>query len=86
MGQFVSSKGKREGGIAFSVPSGVYYPAISLYMGASVKVNLGPHFIYQPRKLPAGLKLHPVSDLCKSPVSIEEALAKVQKRKGFSKA
>ena len=85
MGQFVISKGKREGGIAFSVPSGVYYPAISLYMGASVKVNLGPHFIYQPRKLPAGLKLHPVSDLCKSPVSIEEALAKVQKEKAFRK-
>ena len=41
MGQFVISKGKREGGVAYYIPDGVYYPAISLYMGATVKVNFG---------------------------------------------
>eukprot|EP00536_Pseudo-nitzschia_multiseries_P017402 jgi/Psemu1/264258/estExt_Genewise1Plus.C_15350011 len=55
MGEFVITKGKREGGVAFSIPDGVYYPAISLYMGATVKVNFGPHFIYNPRKLPTAL-------------------------------
>jgi len=55
MGEFVITKGKREGGVAFSIPDGVYYPAISLYMGATVKVNFGPHFIHPPRKLPTAL-------------------------------
>lgn len=85
MGEFVISKGKREGGAAFNIPDGIYYPAISLYMGAQVKVNPGPHFIYAPRKLPAGLKFQPVSDLCKPPMSVEEAITKVQKEKVFRK-
>lgn len=55
MGEFIITKGKREGGVAFVIPDGVYYPAISLYMGATVKVNLGPHFIHPPRKLPTVL-------------------------------
>jgi hypothetical protein len=46
MGEFIISKGKREGGAAFIIPDGMYYPAILLYMGASVKVNFGPHFVY----------------------------------------
>lgn len=86
MGHFVISKGKREGGAAFTIPDGIYYPAISLYMGAHVKVNTGPHFIYPPRKLPAGLKFQPVGDLCKPPITVEEAVAKVQKEKVFRKA
>lgn len=87
MGQFVISKGKREGGAAFSpIPDGVYYPAISLYMAASVKMNPGPHFIYQPRKLPSGFKLQPFSDMCKPPISVEDAVSKVQKEKTFRKA
>jgi len=57
MGEFVITKGKREGGAAFIIPDGVYYPAVSLYMGATVKVNFGPHFVFPPRKLPAGLSL-----------------------------
>jgi Set1/Ash2 histone methyltransferase complex subunit ASH2 len=85
MGQFVISKGKREGGVAFAIPDGVYYPAISLYMGASVKVNMGPHFIYQPKKLPAGIKIQPVGDLCPPPMLVEEAVTRVQKEKTFRK-
>jgi hypothetical protein len=85
MGEFIISKGKREGGAAFIIPDGMYYPAISLYMGASVKVNFGPHFVYQPRKLPTGLKLQPLSNLCKPPVSVEDAIVKVNKERPFRK-
>jgi hypothetical protein len=85
MGEFVLSKGKREGGAAFIIPDGVYYPAISLYMGACVKVNFGPNFIYQPRKLPAGMKLRPLSDVCSPPVTFEEASAKIAKERPFRK-
>lgn len=86
MGEFIISKGKREGGAAFMIPNGVYYPAISLYCGASVKVNFGPNFIYQPRKLPTGMKLQPMSSLCKAPIAVEDALIKVTKEKTFRKA
>jgi Set1/Ash2 histone methyltransferase complex subunit ASH2 len=85
MGQFVINKGKREGGVAFAIPDGVYYPAISLYMGASVKVNMGPHFIYQPKKLPAGIKIQPVSNLCPPPKLVEEVVTRIQKEKTFRK-
>ncbi len=99
MGEFVITKGKRSGGAAFIIPDGVYYPAISLYMGATVKVNFGPHFIHPPRKLPTGMfkssknkkggVFQPMSDLCKAPLSVEEASAKVikeQKTLFFRKA
>lgn len=86
MGEIVVSKGKKEGGEAFHPPDGVYYPAISTYMGAAVKINPGPHFIYPPRKQKAGYKLQPVSDLCKPPVQVEEAISKAQKEKPFRKA
>ena len=87
MGEFVITKGKRSGGAAFIITDGVYYPAISLYMGATVKVNFGPHFIHPPRKLPTGMfksskkkgVFQPVSNLCKVPLSAEEASAKVVK-------
>jgi len=86
MGEFVITKGKREGGAAFIIPNGVYYPAISLYMGATVKVNFGPHFIHPPRKLPSGMSskkkggvFQPMSSLCKAPLSVEESSAKVAK-------
>lgn len=94
MGEFVITKGKREGGAAFIIPDGVYYPAISLYMGATVKVNFGPHFIHPPRKLPTGMSsksskkkggsgrssvFQPVSNLCKAPLSVEDSSAKVVK-------
>ncbi|KAL3917967.1 MAG: hypothetical protein SGARI_007585 [Bacillariaceae sp.] len=86
MGEFVISKGKREGGAAFIIPDGVYYPAVSLYMGASVKVNFGPNFIYQAKKLPTGMKLQPLSNLCNPPVSLEDATAKIAKERLFRKA
>lgn len=87
MGQTVVSRGKRESVMAFYIPDGVYYPAISLYMGASVYFNSGPHFIYSPRKstFPSGFKLKPVSDLCARPMTVEDAVAKVQKEKAFRK-
>lgn len=86
MGEIVVSKGKREGGDAFHPPDGVYYPAISTYMGASVKLNTGPYFIYPPRKQTAGIKLQPVSDLCTPPTPLDEAIAKAQKEKPFRKS
>lgn len=76
MGEFVISKGKRVGGEAFSnLESGTYYPAASCYMGGSVKVNFGPHWVYPPKKLPPGLKLAPLSDLCPPPMTAEEVLS-----------
>lgn len=64
MGQSVVSRGKREGGAAFEdIPEGTYYPAISVFLGGTVRANFGPHFVYHPRKLPHGVKVKPMSDL-----------------------
>lgn len=70
MGHYVVTRGKREGGVAFEdIPHGTYYPAISVYLGASVHVNFGPHFCYPPRKLPSNYKKwQPVSNLCEPPL------------------
>jgi hypothetical protein len=81
LGQFVLSKGKRVGGVAFdNVESGSYYPAVSCYMGGSVQANFGPHWIHPPRrKLPAGLgKLVPVSQTSPPPLQPDDAVAAVQ--------
>jgi len=43
-------KNGKDQGLAFSgkdVPPGVYFPAVSLYMDAAVRVNFGPRFILQ---------------------------------------
>ena len=78
MGHFVIAKGKRVGGEAFiNLENGVYYPAVSTYLGGSVEANFGPHFIYPPRKLPAGLKFRPFSDLCPTPVATNELRIKL---------
>ena len=78
MGQFVISKGKREGGEAFSnIEPGIYYPAVSCYMGGSVKANFGPHWICPPKRsrLPASVKnLRPVASLIPPPLQPEEAV------------
>ena len=73
LGPFLMVKGKRVGGEAFTdLKHGVYYPAVSTYLGGAVQANFGPHFIYPPRKLPAGLKkLQPFSDLCPPPTKHE---------------
>ncbi len=84
MGQVMNSKGKKESVAAFYVPDGVYYPAVSLYMGASMQLNFGPHFICPPRKTTP--KYKPVSDLCDRPISVEDAMCKVQKEKVVRKA
>ena len=79
MGQFVITKGKREGGEAFkNIEQGAYYPAVSCYMGGSVRTNFGPHWICPPKRsrLPASLKnLLPVSSLSPLPLQPEEAIS-----------
>jgi hypothetical protein len=73
------SDNKKDLPIAFTIPHGVYYPAISLYMGTSVQVNFGPHFICPPKK--SSPKYKPVSDLAERPMSVDDAVAKAQKEK-----
>ncbi|CAN0036101.1 unnamed protein product [Pylaiella littoralis] len=42
-------KNGRDQGVAFSgIKPGTYFPAVSLYMGGSVRVNFGPEFVYPP--------------------------------------
>jgi hypothetical protein len=78
MGQFVISKGKREGGEAFSnIERGTYYPAVSCYMGGAVRANFGPYWICPPKRsrLPPGLKnMRSMSSVCPPPVSPDEAV------------
>jgi Set1/Ash2 histone methyltransferase complex subunit ASH2 len=76
LGNFVISKGKRVGGVAFSVEPGCYYPAVSLYMGGGARANFGPHWICPPRKLPTGFpKFRPVSAAVPPPRTPPEAAA-----------
>lgn len=81
MGQFVLSKGKREGGEAFSnIERGTYYPAVSCYMGGAVRANFGPYWICPPKRsrLPSGLKiLKAMSTMCSPPASPDEAVNNV---------
>ena len=80
MGHFVLSRGKREGGAAFEdIAEGTYYPAVSVYLGGTVRANFGPHFVYNPRKLPHGVKVKPMSDLCEKPPTVEEISNRISK-------
>jgi Set1/Ash2 histone methyltransferase complex subunit ASH2 len=78
MGQFVLTKGKREGGEAFrNIERGIYYPAVSCYMGGAVRVNFGPYWVCPPKRsrLPSGLKnLKPISSLLPPPILPDEAV------------
>jgi SPRY domain len=75
LGHFVISKGKRVGGVAFTIEPGCYYPAVSLYMGGGVRANFGPNWIYPPKKLPTGFpKLQPVSSSVPVPQRPHEAV------------
>lgn len=86
MGHFVFSRGTKTGGEAFDdITPGTYYPAISLYMGATARANFGPHFVYPPRGLPTGMKVRPMSEVCQSPMKPEEVVDIFQKEKLFSK-
>lgn len=83
----------KEGSVAFGLPSGVYYPAVSLYMGAKVRLNAGPYFVYPPRRLPIStangnstVKLKPFGQLASPPISWEDAIGQIQKDKPFRKA
>ena len=78
LGEFVVIKGKRSGGEAFTgIVSGTYYPALSSYMGGTAVANFGPKFVYPPRKLPPGMKLTPISELCPSPPDYETIMAEL---------
>jgi hypothetical protein len=51
-------------GVAFrDVYVGTYYPAVSLYYGASVAVNFGPTFAFPPPTTLHGYPVHPCSEL-----------------------
>jgi hypothetical protein len=83
LGQFVMSKGKREGGEAFSsIPHGTYYPAVSIYLGGKVTANFGPYWIHQPKKLPTKLarkaSVQPISSLVSPPMSPEQTVEALQ--------
>jgi Set1/Ash2 histone methyltransferase complex subunit ASH2 len=78
-----TSDHKKDIPMAFTIPSGVYYPAVSLYMGGVVQMNFGPHFVYPPKK--SSPKFRPVSDLAERPMSVEDAVAKAQKEKVMRK-
>ncbi|CAN0125293.1 unnamed protein product [Ectocarpus sp. 8 AP-2014] len=54
-------KNGRDQGVAYSaMKPGTYFPAVSLYMGGSVRVNFGPEFVYPP---PRSLGYKPVAAL-----------------------
>lgn len=67
LGEVVLAKGKLDGGFAFQhITPGTYYPAVSTYMGASVRANFGPYFIYPPKKR-LGIQYKPMSSVRPAP-------------------
>ena len=85
-GHFVVSRGVQMGGAAFdNIQKGMYYPAISPYMGGTARVNFGPHFIYPPRGLPKEIKVKPLSDICPAPPTADEVLDMFKQEKVFGK-
>lgn len=85
LGQIMVSRNVRSGGAAFeNIEDGTYYPAISIFMGGSVKVNFGPHFVYhiQPNQLSSNVKkLRPMCESCPAPPRAEEVLRMAMKEK-----
>lgn len=64
--------GKQIGDKVFdNIDPGTYYPAVSCYSDASLRLNFGPHFVYPPQGIPG------VSDLCMTPPSPDGALETV---------
>ena len=49
-GEIIEKLGKKEGGVAYAITPGVYYPAVSCYSGGRVRANFGPTFVYPPNK------------------------------------
>lgn len=65
-------------GVAFDdVNPGTYHPAISCYAEGVAQMNFGPHFVYPPTDVPSGMHLRPISDLCTTPPSPEDAIERV---------
>ncbi len=85
-GHFIVSRGTRTGGEAFEdIPKGMYYPAISPYMGGAARVNFGPYFIHPPRGLPSGMKVKPLSDVCPVPPKVDDVIEMFKREKVFGK-
>lgn len=85
---FIYSRAVRSGCEAFNnIESGVYCPAVSTYMGARIRANFGPHFVYTipPAQLPTGMVLRAMSERCPSPISADEALQKCMTDKALTK-
>lgn len=54
-------KNGEDQGVAFAgIAPGTYYPAVSLYMGGAVRVNMGPEFVFPP---PSAFRSKPISSL-----------------------
>lgn len=54
-------KNGRDQGIAFTdIPPGIYFPSLSLYMGAKAAANFGPEWICPPE---TDIPLRPISSL-----------------------
>lgn len=78
MGKFAIVKGKLDGGVAFSdITPGTYYPAVSCYLGGSVRANFGPHWICPPKKSKLNLNIEPISSLREPPKDAEEAVERI---------
>ena len=71
--------GKQIGDKVFDhIDPGTYYPAVSCYSDASLRLNFGPHFVYPPQEMPGKVsKVQPVSDLSVAPPSPDGVLDKV---------
>ena len=56
-------------------------------MGAAVRANFGPHFIYPiaPAQLPSGMKLRPMSERCPKPIAADVAEEKCMTDKAINK-
>lgn len=69
-------KGKRlQGGEAFTdLEDGVYYPAVSGYMGGTCKANFGPFFVYPPEHV----QVQPMMDRCPPPMTSPTVLTQLE--------
>jgi Set1/Ash2 histone methyltransferase complex subunit ASH2 len=72
--QLLLDEEKKSPGIAFdNIPADTYFPAVSCYLNGAAQLNFGPHFVYPPAMLPTGQVPRPVSEMCPSPPTPEEA-------------
>jgi Set1/Ash2 histone methyltransferase complex subunit ASH2 len=58
--------GVSQGTMFEDIFGGTYYPSVSVYMGAKVKLNFGPDFKYPPKDI----EYKPVSDMVRCSVFV----------------